>query len=223
MSFPVAKYGKQKVMDEGRGGGNGLTPDGKELPPPPPNVTSQPSTPEWQAKWVKKIREYAAQIKTPGPRVYMLDNEPALWNSTHRDVHPNPATYDELMQLTKAYATAIREADPEGKIAGPAAFGWPEYFFSAKDAKEGFHLKPDRRAHGDMEHLAWYLRELKRHQDKTGKRLLDLLDVHFYPQADGIGLRARGTRTRRRARSASAPRVASGIRPTSTSPGSRSP
>src|SRR5690606_6026297 len=82
--------------------------------------------------------------------------------------------------------TAVRKADPEALIAGPAEWGWPGYFYSGKDAKAGFRLKPDRRAHGDEPLLAWYLKKLAEHEKKTGVRVLDVLDVHIYPQADGV-------------------------------------
>lgn len=192
VGFPIAKVGTQKVFDDARGGGNGIRPDGSEIPPGPPTNTSIPSTPEFQARYVKKIRELAIKRGVPGPRVYIMDNEPSLWNSTHRDVHPEPLSYDELLKFTKEYATAVRDADPEGLIAGPAAFGWTELFFSAKDAKAGFHLKPDRRAHDDMPMAAWYLKELRAHEQKTGKKMLDLFDYHFYPQAEGIGMGKEG-------------------------------
>ena len=51
---------------------------------------------------------------------YILDNEPTLWSATHRDVHPEPTGYDELLERTIAYASAVRRADPNAKIAGPA-------------------------------------------------------------------------------------------------------
>jgi hypothetical protein len=46
---------------------------------------------------------------------------------------------------------------------------------------------PDRLAHGGVPLLAWYLRKLHEHEQKTGERLLDVVDVHFYPQAKGLG------------------------------------
>ncbi|MFO0663594.1 MAG: glycoside hydrolase family 44 protein [Polyangiaceae bacterium] len=191
-SFPLAKYPQQKVTDGSRGAGNGIKPDGTEIPSPPPTETSVAASPEFEGRWVKTMAAMAKSQKTKRDRIYILDNEPALWNSTHRDVHPEPMSYDELMQRTKAYATAVRDNDPEALIAGPSSFGWPEYFFSAKDAKAGFQNKPDRRAHDDLPLLAWYLRELRAHEKKTGKRLLDLLDVHFYPQNESIGVGTMG-------------------------------
>jgi hypothetical protein len=101
-------------------------------------------------------------------------------------VHPEPVGYDELLDRTLRYGRAIREADPQAKIAGPASWGWPGYFYSAKDAQAGFTLHPDRRAHAGMPLLAWYLSELARHERAEKTRVLDLLDVHFYPQAHGV-------------------------------------
>ena len=169
--------------------GDGKKPNDKDnLPTAPkdPSKSSVKITPEDVGAWVTKIK--AADAKR-GKKVvfeYILDNEPALWDSTHHDVHPEPETYDELLQKTIAFATAIRKADPDALIAGPAEWGWPGYFFSGKDAKAGFQLKPDRRAHGDQPLLAWYLQQLAAYEKKTGIRVLDILDVHIYPQGDGI-------------------------------------
>jgi hypothetical protein len=111
-----------------------------------------------------------------------------LWNSTHRDVHPDPTTYDELLEKTIAYATAIRKADPDVKIAGPAEWGWLAYNYSAKDVAAGVTLRPDRRAHGDQPLIPWYLQQIAAYEKKNNIKLLDLLDVHFYPQGQGIGI-----------------------------------
>jgi len=187
-SFPVAEFGPQEKTDPYKPQyGNGKKPDGKTLiKPGDPSKTSVKLTPEDVGAWVAKIK--AADQKRGRKLVfeYILDNETGLWNSTHRDVHPEPVTYDELLEKTIAYGTAIRKADPDAIIAGPAAWGWPEYSFSAKDAAEGFHSKPDRKAHGDQPLLAWYLKKLAEHEKKTGVRVLDVLDVHLYPQADNV-------------------------------------
>jgi hypothetical protein len=62
-----------------------------------------------------------------------LDNEPMLWNETHRDVHPRPTSYDELRNRTYRYAAAIKAVDPGAKTLGPAEWGWNGYFYSALD------------------------------------------------------------------------------------------
>jgi hypothetical protein len=186
--FPASIFGKQQVMaPDNPGAGNGIGLDNKELAPGPPTQTSARSTPEIIEQWVKKIRE------GDGPRGrrasgYILDNEPSLWNSTHRDVHPDPATYDELIEKTIAYATAIRRADPDATIAGPAEWGWLAFQYSAKDVAAGVQLRPDRRIHGDEPLIPWYLRRIADYEGRNKVKLLDILDVHLYPMAQGIGI-----------------------------------
>ncbi|RYE70700.1 MAG: LysR family transcriptional regulator, partial [Oxalobacteraceae bacterium] len=128
----------------------------------------------------------AIEASGDGVSQYILDNEPALWNSTHRDVHPDAVTYDELVDKTIAYGSQVRRAAPKAIIAGPAEWGWPGYFFSAKDAEVGFSKKPDRRAHGDVPLINYYLRKLRAHEKKTGQRVLDVVDLHYYPQSNGM-------------------------------------
>jgi hypothetical protein len=190
-AFPVSIFGPQQATGwDVPDSGNGITRDGRPIPPGPPSTTSVPSTPESIEQWVRQIRE-----RDKGQRrvhTYILDNEPMLWNSTHRDVHPEPTTYDELLEKTIAYATAIRRADPEARIAGPAEWGWLAYHYSAKDVVYGVQLRPDRRAHGDEPFIPWYLRKIREHEVKTGTRILDVLDVHFYPMSQGVGIGAGG-------------------------------
>ncbi len=176
-SFPVSRFGRQEAADPHHpNAGNGVGKDGKPLAPGPPSLTSTPFSPEDAAAWVRAVEAEG------GVALYLLDNEPELWHQTHRDVHPEPVGYDELLDRTVRYAKAVRRASKRARIAGPASWGWPGYFFSAKDQVAGFLKKPDRRAHGDVPLLAWYLTELRRHEQRTGQRLLDVLDVHFYPQ-----------------------------------------
>lgn len=185
-SFPVAKHGAQKKVDPQKpDAGNGESPDGKPLPSPPPETTSLPAPPELVAKWVKSLKE-SREAGQNDVGIYILDNEPALWNSTHRDVHPDPVGYDELVDRTFKYGDAVRNADPKPRIAGPAEWGWPGYSFSAKDAVAGFQVKPDRLAHGDVPLSAYYLKKIREHEKKTGKKLLDLFDLHVYPQGENV-------------------------------------
>ena len=185
-TFSVRKHGPQQKADPQKpDAGNGLDPTGKPLAPGPPETTSLAAPPALVAKWVSELKA-ARDAGREDVSMYILDNEPALWNSTHRDVHPEPVTYDELLDRTFRYGDAVRAADPTPRIAGPAEWGWPGYLFSAKDAVAGFQQKPDRLAHGDVPLSAYYLRKVREHERRTGKKLLDLFDLHVYPQATGV-------------------------------------
>lgn len=187
-AFPTKEYPHQNKIDNDRPCGDGKKPDGKSdlESPKDPSRWSTKITPEDVGAWVAKIKAADAKRGKKVVYEYILDNEPALWDSTHRDVHPEPTTYDELLEKTIAFGTAVRKADPDALIAGPAEWGWPGYFFSGKDAKAGFKIKPDRRAHGDEPLLAWFLKKLAEHEKKTGVKVLDVLDVHIYPQGNGV-------------------------------------
>ena len=188
-SFPVSAFGAQAQTDPGRPeAGNGVSKEGRPISPGTATRTSLPVDAAWVGRWVQTIRREDTLANRQSVHSYILDNEPMLWNSTHRDVHPEPVGYDELLERTVAYAGAVRAADPAAVIAGPALWGWPAYFFSAKDSAISVRLKPDRLLHGDVPLLAWYLRKLREYEKNTGTRLLDVVDVHFYPQAKGVGV-----------------------------------
>jgi hypothetical protein len=185
--FPRGKFPPQRKYDQYRPeAGDGFTPNDKPLEPLPPTQTSEPAPPERIQRWVEKIVERDRQSGKRSVQLYMLDNEPDLWHTTHRDIHPEPLTYDELLDRTLRYGGAVRHADPDALIAGPASWGWTGYFFSPKDSLAGAMLQPDRRAHGGEPLLPWYLRQLAEREKASGQRILDVLDVHYYPQAERV-------------------------------------
>ena len=122
---------------------------------------------------------YLKQFATPKfPIFFELDNEPDLWDSTHAEIHPNPTTYAELMADTIAYSTAIKSVYPTTLVFGPASYGW-EGFVSLQNA-------PD--ANG-RDFLSFYLQGMAQAGSAARKRLLDVLDLHWYPEATGDGAR----------------------------------
>ena len=55
-----------------------------------------------------------------------------LWNSTHRHVHPN-RDLRRAVELPRDYAAAMKAADPNVRILGPASWGCCRVFCSAAD------------------------------------------------------------------------------------------
>jgi hypothetical protein len=103
-------------------------------------------------------------------------------------LHPDSLGYDELLDRSIQYGTAIRQADPDAMVAGPAEWGWSAYFDSAKDLAGGIGgiIHADRRAHGDVPLVEWYLRKLREYEEKEHVRILDVLDLHYYPQEANV-------------------------------------
>lgn len=192
--FSVAKYGAQQQTEcTATGGvfwcnpdaGNGLRPDGTPITGNDPLDTSRAIGPSFVTQWMAHIASRTGTAAQGGVKLFALDNEPTLWSSTHRDVHPQPVTYDELWQKTLAYASAIKAQDPAAQILGPMPWGWCAYFGSgADDCADG----PDRRAHGGMPFLEWYLAQVRAHEQAHGVRLVDFLTIHYYPAAPGVTL-----------------------------------
>ena len=116
--------------------------------------------------------------------LYELGNEPALWSHTHRDMHPQATTYDELWAKSRDYAEAVKDADPAAEVVGFSEWGWPNYFCSGADhVEQGCSASsPDRAAHGGVPLVEWLLRRMRAQERRNGTRLLDYIDVHYYRQ-----------------------------------------
>jgi hypothetical protein len=192
--FKVSKYGEQKRTDPfDHDCGNGIRQNGQKIRNNDPHDTSVAATQQFDRLWVQHLVVEHGSAANGGVQFYELDNEPALWNSTHRDVHPKPLTYDELARRSIATAAAVKAADPKALVLGPSDWGWCAYFFSAADPG-GCSKGQDRQAHGDVPIVPWYLRQMRAYQQEHGgKRILDYLDLHFYPQANGVSLSPAGS------------------------------
>jgi hypothetical protein len=70
-------------------------------------------------------------------------------------------------------------------------WGFPALFHSGVDvAAQPAH--PDQDRHGGKALLPWWLHEIAAEEARTGTKLLDVVDVHFYPQGKGIGTGTEG-------------------------------
>jgi len=183
--FSVRKYGPQQKADLFRAdAGNGLRPDGKPVTDNNRADTSIVADPAFVAEWVVQMQRDFPRIFAEHRVLFALGNEPMLWNVTHRDVHPDPVSYDEYLNRFVAMAHAVRQAAPGVPIAGPELWGWPAYFHSALDSCT--HATRDRARHEGEDFLPWFLKQMKAHETQTGERLLDVVTVHYYPQAEGV-------------------------------------
>jgi len=160
-----------------------------------PLDASVPITSEFVTDWVAHLQGRYGTASEGGMKLYALDNEPMLWDSTHRDVHPEPLTYDGLWAATLDIAQAIKAQEPDAVVFGPVVWGWCAYFSSAADAAypNGSCIDgPDRTAHDGTPVIEWYLEQICEVESQTGVRPVDILDVHFYPQGGVSGLGGAG-------------------------------
>lgn len=194
--FPRVLFPHQEAFEEYWDCGNGRLPDGTLITGNDPSLTGMIIDETWIAEWITHLNSEFGTALNSGVTYYALDNEPMLWNSTHRDVHPNGVTYDELRDTSIQYAEAIKATDPTAQTLGPVLWGWTAYFYSAADVASGaefWNNPPDRLAHGDVPLVAWYLQQMAAYEQTNGTRLLDYLDLHFYPQQSGVALAPAGS------------------------------
>ncbi|MCB1053644.1 MAG: glycoside hydrolase family 44 protein [Acidobacteria bacterium] len=164
--------------------GNGIDVNGNPITVNDKNDANKPVDPTYIMDWVTHLQGQFGTAANGGIQNFALDNEPMLWNSTHADVHAEPLGYDDLWQMTQDYGSAIKSVEPDAVIFGPAVWGWCAYFASAIDAAEGGSCVDgsDRQAHGGQPLLEWLLDQVCAYQTNNGVRLIDVLDVHYYPQ-----------------------------------------
>lgn len=197
--FPATRFPEQDQFDQWDANcGNGRLND-TNLTGAVPTDTSVEADASFAGEMVKHLVGRYGTAAQGGVRIYELDNEPVLWNSTHRDVHPDPVSYDELGSKGTATAAAIRKADPTAAVLGPSGWGYCEWIASGVD---GCAPGADAAAHGGLNLSQWYLKNMKDYSDAHGgRRFLHYFDQHYYPQisggtdADSNALRLRSTRS----------------------------
>ncbi|HEX6242083.1 MAG TPA: glycoside hydrolase family 44 protein, partial [Polyangiales bacterium] len=136
-----------------------------------PDVTDADVYQDELVAFLRKNRPHAKII-------FSMDNEPDLWAHTHAEIFPKPVTYADLWKRNLEFAKAAKEAWPGVEVLGFVSYGYQGYV-SLQNA-------PDN---GGRNFLDWYLEQARAAEKQEGKRLIDYLDLHWYPEAQGGGQR----------------------------------
>ncbi len=141
----------------------------------------------YQDEWVNFLDQTypGAFASTVNPIMLSLDNEPDLWHHTHARLRGDAVTpvanqmgvnvtYAEIVQRSVDYADAAKDVNPDALVFGPVNYGW-----------QGMIRLQDATDHGNRDFLEFYLAEMAAAEVTAGQRLLDVLDVHWYPEAQG--------------------------------------
>lgn len=187
-SFSIARYGAQTGNDWEwfPDAGNGIAAGGAQIAGNDPIDANVSVDSSFQAGWIQHLVGRWGTAANGGVRYYIMDNEPGIWYSTHRDVHPVGPIMDEVRDRILDYAAAVKSVDPTALVVGPEEWGWGGYILSGFDAQygelHGWGINPDRKAHGGWDFLPWLLDQLRQRAASSGQRLLDVFSVHYYPQ-----------------------------------------
>ena len=119
---------------------------------------------------------------------------PSAGGRTHPTIHPFAPTFSELRDKTIAHAAAIKSVNPNTKVFGGVGYGWND-FVSLQDAPDANQHQSPSHPGGDQSgemHFYEYLLDEVREADQQrytpaelaeGKTLMDVLDLHWYPEA----------------------------------------
>lgn len=108
-------------------------------------------------------------------RYWNMDNEPEIWSGTHDDVMPVQISAQEFMQRYIDLAKKARQKYPDIKLVGPVtANEWQWYNWDGKTIVSNGKNYP---------WLEFFIKTIAEEQKKSGVRLLDVLDIHFYPSS----------------------------------------
>jgi len=185
--YSVAKYGAQTGSDPWwPDAGNGVrASDGVNITWNDPNDAYVPNSPAFQQQWVQYLVNTFGASSNGGVKYYLTDNEHGVWPWNHRPIMPVGQTMDQIRDRIITYAGMVKGVDPGAQIVGPEEWGWPNYFNCPYDTAGGNGA--DRAAHGGMDYMPWLLQQMKANNDATGKRLLDMFSLHYYPQYNEFG------------------------------------
>lgn len=126
------------------------------------------------------VGKYGSAATSTGIKAYSLDNEPALWAYTHPRIVRSPITVKSLIARSIDLASTVKRVDPSAEVFGPALYGFTAYR-TLQDA-------PDWNEYQNS--YPWfihvYLDSMRHASEKEGVRLLDVLDVHWYPEPQGV-------------------------------------
>jgi len=133
------------------------------------------------------------------PIFFEMDNEPDDWGAVQQEVRgwvsaascPDYSGgsgcaltgFDELINKTIPYARTVKDVmGQQSLVFGPAMAGWYGDQILGYDAGTSPPANPDGTNYGM--YLDYYLQKMKAAEATYGKRILDVLDVHMYPDSN---------------------------------------
>lgn len=187
-SFSVKKYGAQCAVDPyDTDAGDGLHTDCKTpVTGNDPHDAYIPDSPGREQAWLRHLVKTWGRAAAGGVSYYLMDNEPSIWFSTHRDIHPVGPHADEYRDKVLAESAKIRALDPKAQILAPEEWGWEAYFHSGYDqqyaAQHNYCCYPDHQnQQGGADYVPWLLAQW------APTHAIDVLSLHFYPQGGEFG------------------------------------
>ena len=117
---------------------------------------------------------------------------PSAGGRTHPTIHPYAPTFTEMRDKSIAHAGAIKDVNPNALVFGGVGYGWNE-FTTMQDAPDRVTnpSHPGGDQSGEMHYNEFLLNEMRKADQQRftseelaqGQTLMDVLDLHWYPEA----------------------------------------
>jgi len=112
-------------------------------------------------------------LNTSNFQYWDMDNEPEIWSGTHDDVMPTQIAATAFMDKYFAVAKKVRALFPGIKLCGPVTCNeWQWYKWDSET------LNINGKYYCWLE---YFLKRVADEQKATGIKLLDVVDIHWYP------------------------------------------
>ncbi|MGN0666295.1 MAG: glycoside hydrolase family 44 protein [Huintestinicola sp.] len=120
------------------------------------------------------VRKYGT-VSEGGINGYFLDSEPDKWNDKYDILEMGPIEAEELLSKSVELSQAVKSIDSRAFVFGPSVSGIQGCINLGTDDTDSF------RTEGWF--IDYYLSEMRSAGEKSGRRLLDVLDIHYYTEA----------------------------------------
>ncbi len=141
------------------------------------------------------INKFGYSDTPTGIKAYIMDNEPGLWASQFSRMRKDKVTYNELLDKSIDLSKTIKRMDANALVFGSEPYGFNEYWNLQEAIDADDYIE-------DYWFIDTYLKAFKAAHDFEGKRLLDVLTIHWYPDggyvySDSISEEIRSDRVQR--------------------------
>ncbi len=183
----MSVYGAQQsvnpyVHPNGDNCGNSISASGTQLTDTTISANNVANSVALEAGWVQHLVATFGTAAKGGVPFYQLDNEPAGWGNTHRDVEPGGASYSTIVSLGQQYAAMLKQQDPSAAVLGPSDFTLGGWIGTPSQQNNLFAGQ-------------YYLQQMAAYDAQHSQRVLDYFDEHYYFQFSDPTSQLASTRT----------------------------
>lgn len=144
------------------------------------NYLSTPDTGDgvvYMDEYVSYLVDKYGYASDGGISGYFLGCEPEKWSASFPEAVSEPLSAAELAARSAELANSVKKVDSTALLFGPSLNGI-EAFINVKNASDW-----EQHSNEYSWFIDYYLESMKKESERTGTRLLDVLDLHYHTEA----------------------------------------